>query len=424
MKSWVCYLIAFSLVLLGLKTTAHADRAVPVVDSLEQGRMNAVKKAHQMTDLRFVPLDSFYANPTKTYKAGQECQGLIYSSVKENHTFVGMDVSFHTFMTALNNPRSVMYTENVSKPPYNGTNCGAYYGTVCSGLVTYALGLNVYIKSYDFASSDKFELVNDQSSKGVQIADVINSGGHVQLVTGIKRNPSDGKVSEIEICEGVRPGCRRVTLSRKELDNKLSKKKQKLYRYKYLNNNKYTPLTDFVAVEGEKITPFKYNNEICTSHGDKACFIDGDSVVLNLFNESKTVEIYRNSVLYKVLDTGGKVDVVVKGLPYGDYKARTVNGKNNSDFTYWQIIDVNVRIDSKKSIVSYQSKNARPVYVEFCSLSGGRPSKGVFELTNMDIQNGFVNVSKYTSSLKQKRYVKVHFESDYGRVTNRPIVWK
>ena len=191
-----------------------------------------------------------------------------------------------------------------------------------------------------------------------------------------------------------------------------------------MNNNKYTPLTDFVAVEGEKITPFKYNNEICTSHGDKACFIDGDSVVLNLFNESKTVEIYRNSVLYKVLDTGGKVDVVVKGLPYGDYKARTVNGKNNSDFTYWQIIDVNVRIDSKKSIVSYQSKNARPVYVEFCSLSGGRPSKGVFELTNMDIQNGFVNVSKYTSSLKQKRYVKVHFESDYGRVTNRPIVWK
>lgn len=424
MKYWLFFLLALPLIMLGLKTTAHADRAVPVVDSLELGRLNAVKKAHQMTDLRFTTLGSFYANPTKTYKAGEECQGLVYSSVKEKHTFVGMDVSFHTFMTALHNPRSVMYTENVSKPPYHGTNCGAYYGTVCSGLVTYALGLNVYLKSYDYATSDKFELVKEQSSKGVHIADVINSGGHVQLVTEIRKDPKSGKVVEIEICESVRPGCRRVILTGKEFDKKLSKGKQKLYRYKYLKNNQYTPLTDFVAVDGEKLTPFKYNNDICTSHGDKACFVEGDSVVLNLSKGTNSIEIYRSSVLYKVLNTDGKLDMVVKDLPYGDYKARTVRGKKKSDYTYWIIVDANVRINSKNNTVSYQSKNAKPVYVEFCSLSGGRPIKGVFELTNEDKKKGFVDVSSYTSTLKRKRYVKVHFESEYGRVTNKPIVWK
>ena len=49
MKRVLYYLSALSLVLLGLKTTAHADRAVPVVDSLELGRMNAVKKWRRVT---------------------------------------------------------------------------------------------------------------------------------------------------------------------------------------------------------------------------------------------------------------------------------------------------------------------------------------------------------------------------------------
>ena len=70
MKYWLFFLLALPLIMLGLKATAHADRAVPVVDSLELGRLNAVKKAHQMTDLPIYPVSTLYAYKGKTYKQG------------------------------------------------------------------------------------------------------------------------------------------------------------------------------------------------------------------------------------------------------------------------------------------------------------------------------------------------------------------
>ena len=397
-----------------------------VEDIPSQGAKNAIMRAYQMTDLVFTPLHSFYANPDMSYQKGKKYQGLVYSSVKETHTFVGMDVSFHTFMTALHNPKSVMYTENVSKSPYHGRNCGAYYGTVCSGLVTYALGMKVYKKTYDYPSCDLFELVEDQSSKGVRLADVINSGGHVQLVTGIRRNPHNNKAEEIEICEAVREGCRRVILSGEELDKLLSRKKKrrKLYRYKYLDSVRYSPLTEFVTVGDEKRTPFKYNDDICTNRGDKSCYIIGDTVVLNITKGYKNLEIFKDSTLYKSIIVEKDADIILTDLPYGDYKARLVKGKNQSDYTYWKVIDAHVRIDTKNNTVRFNSSNAVPVYAEFCTLSGGRPSKGVFELSDEDIRRGFVDVSSFTSSLEKKFYMKVHFECDYGRVTNKAQKWR
>ena len=110
-------------------------------------------------------------------------------------------------------------------------------------------------------------------------------------------------------------------------------------------------MTEFVAIGNEKLTPFKYNDAICTSRGDKACYTESDSVVLNIFKNCKTVEIYKDSELYKVVDTQGQIDVVLKDLPYGAYKARTVQGKKMSDYTYWKVIDTRVTIDRKKNIV-------------------------------------------------------------------------
>ena len=416
----------FCLVVTAFLCCAQDDKGNLVEDIPSHGARNAIKRAYQMTDLCFTPLDSFVANPAKTYYKGKKYQGLVYSSVKEAHTFVGMDVSFHTFMTAMHNPKSVIYTENVSKPPYHGRNCGAYYGTVCSGLTTYAFDLKIYQKSYDFKNSDYFQLVEDQSSRGVRLADVINSGGHVQLVTRIKRNPRDGRAVEIEICEGVRPGCRRVIFSGLELDKLLSRKKKprKLYRYKYLDSVKYVPLTDFVAVDDEQLMPYKYNDDICTSRGDKACYIVGDSVILNLAKGYKELKIYKDSILYKTIDVGKDLDVVLRDLAFGDYKARLVKGKKKSDYTYWKVIDTEVSIDQKRNIVKFHSENAIPVYAEFCSLSGGRPTRGVFDLSSEDIRNGYVDVSSFTRTLQKTRYVKVHFECEYGRVTNKPIKWR
>lgn len=422
----VCLLVHGLVLMSSLAQNTRGNQPDLVEDTPSPECMNVIRRAYQMTDLCFTPLDSFVANPNKSYYGGEQYQGMVYSSVKETCQFVGLDVSLHTFMTAVQNPRSVMYTENVSKLPYHGHNCGAYYGMVCSSFVSYALGMKVYEKTYDYPHCRFFELVEDQSSNGVRLADIINSGGHVQLVTGIRRDRKTGKVVDLEICEAVQPGSRKITLMGKELDQRLRKGKLKIYRYKFLEDAKYEPMTDFVALEGEQLTPFKYNEAICTKRGDKACYAAGDSVMLNVFKPYKTLEIYKDSALYRTISVGKDSDIVVKGLPYGDYKARVVNDNKKSDYTYWKVIDARVKLDTINKRVYFCSENASPVYLEFSTQSGGRPTSGVFELTEEDVRRGWADVSSYMSQgMKAKaRFLKVHFECEYGRVINKPVKWK
>ena len=396
------------------------------------GAWNAVRKAHQMTDLPIYPVATLLAHMNKTYAAGIEEEGLIYSSTKEINTSVGQDVSFHTFMTALHNPRSLLYTERIDLPPYHGRNCRGYYGTVCSGLVTYALGFKITQRSADIPVADYMELVEDQSAEGVHVADVVWKKGHLQLVTGIERG-KDGKVERIEISESVDVGCRRFYMDRDAFNQMLHNKKKikRLYRYKYLSRNtSYTPLCEFVAVDGETKLPFVYNDDICTSKGDKACFIVGENIVLNVAKGYKTVEIFKDSVLYKTVKIENTLDIAFPDLPYGDYQARAVDGKKKSDFTYWKVIDVNVRVDREKNRIYFSSANATPVYYEFSSISGGRPTNGkriyAAEFTEKQIRNGFVTVKAPVMPTKEKSgcpFVKVHFECDYGMVINRPVDW-
>ena len=426
----------FFLLFLAIFTVANGQIKVEkpslyVDDVGSPGAQKAIKKAHQMTDLEFVPLNTIVANQNKTYQSGEKSKGLIYSSVKETNAFVGLDVSFHTFMTAMHNPRSVLYTENVSEPPYHGKNAAAYYGTVCSGLVSYALGLDVYLKSYDIPQADCMMMIENQSSEGIRLADVMWKKGHVALITGIRRNKTTGEVIRVEYCEAAHKGCRRVVKDgRKDFDQLLIDGQWKIYRYKNLEKNDYTPLTEFVAVEGEHKTPFKYNDVLCPNRGDKSCYNTGDSVVLNILNERfNRIIIYKDSQVYKRLRIKDNLDIVLKDLPYGDYKARLVRWFDRSDFAYWIVVDVNVDVDPKKGIVSFNSMNSTPVGLEFCSISGGRPIWGYYSITTKDVLNGYVDVSQLPVQTKIDKgktsyYARIIFQSDYGRVINHPILWK
>lgn len=394
------------------------------------GAQNAVKKAHQLTDLEFVPANTLIANKKKTYQPNQKYKGVIYSSVMETSTYVGLDVSIHTFMTALNNPRSVLYTEHLNEYPYHGSRIASYYGTVCSAFVSYALGFKAYQTTYDIAEHDFMTLVDNQSAKGIQLADVLWQKDHVALITGIRRNKTNGEIVRIEISEAWLSGARRrVVEGESDFNKMLEKGKWKIYRYKNLEKNSYTPWTDFVAVDGEHRTTFQYNDAICPNKGDKSCYITGENVVLNITDGYRKLEIYKDEVLYKQFRVGDDLDIVLRDLPYGDYKARVRKWWKKSDFTYWKIIDAQVNTNEENGTVSFHSDNATPIYLEFCTITGSRPIWAWYILTEKDIANGFVNVSKlplYGRLMKKtsNMYAKVHFECDYGRAVNKPVLWE
>jgi hypothetical protein len=430
MKKKSLLIVAFLAVVMISSGQIKVNLSKPNNDILEDvgtpGAQCAVKKAHQLTDLEFVILDTLKANSKKTYFPNKQYKGVIYSFPQEISTFVGIDVSIHTYMTALNNPRSVVYTEHLDKLPYYSDRIASYYGTVCSGFVSYALGFKAFQTTFDIDEHDFMTYLRDQSAKGIQLADVLWQKGHVALITGIRRNKATGEIVWIEISEAWPSGARRRVVEGESAFNKMLKNgKWKIYRYNNLEENTYTPWTDFVAVEGEQRTPFQYNDAICPNKGDKSCYITGEDVILNIIDGYSTVEIYKDSKFYKRISIGNDLDIVLKDLPYGDYKARLTKGNDNSDYAFWKVIDVHVSVNNGE--VAFHSENATPVYMEFCTISGSRPTWAWYIFTQKDVKNGYVKVSKRSLSRLDKKksnmYVKVHFECDYGRVINKLVLW-
>ena len=417
-KSFLFFLLSLTLFSVCNGQIKVGKPSLFVDDVGSQGAQNAVKKAHQMTDLEFVSYDTLKANSKKTYLPNKRYKGLIYSFPQETSTFVGLDVSFHTFMTALHNPRSVVYTEHLNKYPYHGKHIGSYYGTVCSGFVSYALGFKAYQTTYGYEwQGDNLFIAR---------VNLLQTFFDYFEDTGIRRDKSNGEIVRIEISEAWRSGCRRRVVEGESAFNKmLLDGKWKIYRYKDLEKNEYKPWTEFVAVEGEQSTPFQYNEAICPNKGDKSCYVTGENVVLNLSEGYRKVEIYKDSKFYKRLRIGNDLDVILRDLPYGDYQARLVKWWHKSDFAYWKVIDADVDVGTE--VVSFHSNNATPVYLEFCTITGSRPTWAWYVLTEKDIANGWVKVSPRVSNrLKQKTskmYAKVHFECDYGRVVNKPVLW-
>ncbi len=416
------------------ESVAEIEAAQDVVKAIPEnlGQVNCVRKAKQMASVKWTPKNSAYPIPynTGTFPAGVEQMGMIYSSAKEYTQFIFEDVSLETFMTAVNNPRSVLYTENISAVDsrsvlgrvYHGVNCAAYYGSVCSGLLTFAYGLPVNVTTYEFRNWDRMEVIEDQTPYGLTIGDAVWQSGHIQLVTGITKNKY-GVITNIEIVENAAATTKIKNYTTADLQDYIDTYNCVLLRYKYLYENRdYTPLTDFVAVEDEVMGSYNYNDDICPNYGNKSCYNEGDDVVLNLRTDYaaegfETLEVYKDDVLHISRSIAGQ-DETLTGLVYGDYKARITGAGVASEYVFFKVVNAVVTKDGDS--FEFSSANATPLYYEFCDLQGRRSytivGLSTHEFSDAELLAGEATPSGQVVSTGDYHYLKVHFKTAYGRV--------
>lgn len=382
---------------------------------------NMVKKARQIALIKWVTLDSV---PTLAsyYLPKSTIYGIPYSSVKEKDKFVGHNVSFYTFMTATRNPYSVLYTENVSKEPYNGTNCGPYYGTVCSMAVNYALGIDLPYGSYSYEKLPTFANVTPNSPNSISEGDIIWRPGHVFLILDIEREFNDS-IRNVTILESL--GTTFIKkYSKDEFVSRWNNENLKAIRYLDIKNNtSYTPIP-YVFNEGDPILEEYYNDKICVSRGDKASFEKNEEVIINILSDSyKYLELYRDEKLidtFELNDSHYESHVFsLRYLNFGSYKARLFNDISDvSDFAYFEIIDANVGLSyysDEKIKVSFHSFYGIPKYVTIVTKNGGK--KEIEAISTEERLSGL----KLIRSLQDGEYVKVLFEGMYGNVSNVPV---
>lgn len=394
-------------------------------------------KAEQGSKIKWTPKKGTIqkASATTKFAAGVEQVGMPYTSCWETFKFVGYAVSWHTFMTAINNPYSLQYTECIrygysqsayGKTYYGSQNSGPYYGMVCSTYTAFALGLPVpYATGQmdDLAEAGVMEVIYDQSANGIKRSDVLWQSGHVRLVKDVWRK--NGIPTKILVSEEAQPQIKdNAVMTPEQFNTLLANNSMIIYRYKELFKNiEYEP-TPYVAVGDETPETVTYNNDICTFAGDKASFAEGDLIYIHCLNLAyPQMEIYKDNVLVETItlatdsrvtktsdDLAYAVNLSNDNLAYGKYKCRLKNGSTYSDYTYFEVLNVNLSVSGNTA--SYSSANAVAVMFyshQYHSTSGTGPhylmpidkkASGSIDLTDMDFSTAPV--------------LKVVFKGEYG----------
>ena len=190
---------------------------------------NARKRAEQLTKLMWAPVrDKDYKrdNYPATIRKNQIQIGVPYSEVGDQNKFVGKQVSFKTFLSALKNPISLFYTET----PYDNVNrtrtseyfdantkyisneddTTLYYGTVCACFADYVYGIDVNYSAryYLYKNWMNAQIITPNSDcSNILPLDCLAGTGHVIIVIDVLRDIEDN-VRFIETAESRTVNCR------------------------------------------------------------------------------------------------------------------------------------------------------------------------------------------------------------------------
>lgn len=298
------------------------------------GKANILARAAQATDIRWTPVRDVPTYTKATGKtvlpAGVEVTGLPYSSTEPTDKFICENLSFETFLSAVANPDSALYTKDL-----NGhRNSWTYFGMVCNGVVRHALNIRRRYSTKRFLDIPGMRMIAPAGCyrpEDLQLGDVLrirsSERSHVSMITGIFVDKT-GAVKEIEISEGVRPSCTRRTYAVEAFFEK-HQIKYDLLRYDFVDQ-----------VPPPEDIRFPESKSIGVDYGDCSNYLFGEEVVLSVFTEGiQQVSLFKDGEALQTLEITGKLTLQ---LEPGRYTAtHTATGDTVSfrvirpDIQYW-----------------------------------------------------------------------------------------
>lgn len=251
------------------------DTGETVVPPVSQGQLNMVKRARQLHEIEWTPLENrtqwgnrgtFYAERTYT--------GIPYGQPVNSNGYVGYGVSIETFVSSVLDNTSKFYTT------YSNYNkIAPVFSTDCSGYVSYAWGLTQRRTTYTIPNIA--EKVGDQSVYSLQIGDCLDkTTSHVVLISGLTYD-TDGKIIGVEVMEQT-PVITKLTRYGSGESRSLASFQSyylnggyEIYRYPQRDGVTYTP-SAVVPLDGEAVAGQKDKAPKSTT----TSFLGGKTVAL------------------------------------------------------------------------------------------------------------------------------------------------
>ncbi len=274
----------------------------------------AVEYARIMSRVKWTPVAGGMPMRGGYFEEGTEYTGVPYSSVKSVGRYIGFDIFLKTFLAAVQNPHSVLYTENLYGEVKNAE---CYYGKVCSSYTSYALQCGIWYVSrlHTPPYRNGVTLVEPQSAQSARVGDIIftppRPGSHVEIVTEVTRS-GDGRVTHVRVEESRPPTTKNTNRNAAEFNSHIASKDRKLYR-----------ITDLDAWrEGNRAESFLFpnyaedsatpaiNRVLLLDRGDWVPYHKGQAVKFNVMDRDaqgvKTLVIKRGESVVEEIHRPGK----------------------------------------------------------------------------------------------------------------------
>lgn len=388
--------------------------------------VNAIKRARQLTDVEWTPkgtipgkkkINGVYED--YPFMEGRTYKGVPYEGgVASSYTYVGLNVDLDTFYSAVQNPRSILYT-------YDNKHAkgGAYYGTVCSKFAQYALNIPA---SFNTANIPHIEGLDTIASKGayneydVKLCDImVDTSYHTVIVTDILYD-SFGRVAFIEISEAVTPTCRRLLWTPEEFNTQWVPT-YRLCRYKHINDIPYKK-KEYVNIESEnaEIPASITDPALMPQYGDKKNNKrkTGGTMPVHILKEGYTkAVVLRDGEIISETDITNATEFTYPLGTVGHIEMylEDANG-NKSESRYAMVCQATVEVTDSSEYndgklgVSYTGSSGKPLYVQFNGMSEFCRLDGLGRSTIIDANNA-------TLSFEVKRAAKeirVAYQNEYG----------
>ena len=370
-----------------------------------QGVQNVIDRAYLLTDVEWTPLKNVPglkgSGKLIVFEAGVTYKGIPYSGVTYNDCYVGLNVSLESFVTALENPKSVLYTENLQS---TNSKAATYFGTVCSKFAQYALDVPGSYNTNNVANIPGMETValpGEYTVDQIKLGDVVlNVEKHTTVCTDIIYD-ADGNVAYIEISEATYPVVRRKLWNPEEFYEHFAT--YRLCRYRYIENT--PPAPDMNVRDEYALMPRmgdKYNYKQGTTKGVVDVLEDG---------YYKAVTLRDGVIINEKVLNGSKYftfDCKVPG--YIEMYLEKEDG-TRSESVYACVVRSSVEVTDSSKIfegklsVNFSGSSGTPLYVQvgnahiiFCSI------EGLAETAELSFS--YANVKSH--------HVRVAYQNEYG----------
>lgn len=408
----------------------YFDRLIPSQNTEQYTA--AWQRSRTIAKALFAPLSKLPARGQLNdsfYLKDNQYLGMPYSGAREYDKFVGVDVSMRTFLSALMNRRSLLYTENLRTDEHHSdygfvysddNEACTYFGVVCSAYVDYVIGIDIVYASNLHGDIPGMSKISNFTVNDIQPLDIVVTYGHVSIITDILTD-KNGQKKYICWAEATSPLTKITPYSFDEFMARYNREKGSwsasgLYRYSALS-----------SLTVEDVSNITYNDDICTFGGDYAAFREGQTIYIN----AKPGGVYTKLRIIKsgvstpidisidsyTPDVNGYIDIDITGqnLQSGTYEAKLIdsNGNVESNPTHFEIIKAQLSVVSSGDVrnFTFSVENGTPIAICFQTVNGVTYS--VHYLTEQEINNGTASVT-YADSTK---YAKLYVKGSYGMIS-------